>query len=126
MSHRGVEVAGTWKSHLCPISHCRAGAGLDSISNLFIKAPGLKVRKMESRKERSVGRACGTSLLGCRSLRGVCASLNLACKAQPLRRVLICVFIICGRTSKMAKPVGISQKFPRRWLLPCLDTHPPF
>jgi len=25
----------------------------------------------------------------------------------------------------MAKPVGISQKFPRRWLLPRLDIHLP-
>lgn len=113
MSHGGVEVAGTWKSRLCPVSHCRAGAGLDLVSNLFFKSPGIKVRKRGSRKERNVGRACGISSLGCRSLRSVCASLSLVWKEQPLRRVLICFFIICGRTSKMAKPVGISQKFPK-------------
>lgn len=112
MSHRGIEVAGTWKSHFCPVSCWRAGAGLDSTSNLVFKAPGIKVRRRGSRNERCVGRACGISSLGCHSLLGICASLNLAWKEQPSRRVLICIFMICGKTSKMAKPVGVSQKFP--------------
>jgi len=58
MSHGGVEVAGTWKSRLCPISRCRAGAGVDPLADLCFKAAGIKARKRESRKK------CGKSLRG--------------------------------------------------------------
>lgn len=50
--------------------------------------------------------------------------LEPSLKEQLSRRVWVCVFIPCSRTGKMAKPAGITHKFPNQGLFPLCQFSP--